>query len=143
MYRVALSGSEYLVRIVSRAENHAWIEIDSRQLHAVFCFAEEGLHLEIGGHSWTFSDRLPQSTAHAPGQVHDGQVRAPMNGIIVEVSVQPGDLISPGQRLLTLESMKIEHPLLAPCAGKALQVHAAAGNQVSPGKVLVVIEPAL
>jgi biotin carboxyl carrier protein len=36
-------------------------------------------------------------------------VEAPMQGTIVSVDVHPGDAVQPGQQLLVIESMKMEH----------------------------------
>ena len=45
-----------------------------------------------------------------------------------------------GQRLLTLEAMKMEHALIAPFDGTVAELNAAAGQQVGEGQLLVKIE---
>ena len=42
------------------------------------------------------------------------ELKAPMPGMIVGISVQPGDVISKGDSLLILEAMKMENILKAP-----------------------------
>ena len=46
-----------------------------------------------------------------------------------------------GQRLLTLEAMKMEHALTAPFDGTVAELHAAPGAQVTEGTLLVKVEP--
>jgi pyruvate/2-oxoglutarate dehydrogenase complex dihydrolipoamide acyltransferase (E2) component len=55
--------------------------------------------------------------------------------------VTPGQRVSAGDLLLTLEAMKLEHPVHAPAAGIVAELPIAAGAQVDTGVVLAVITP--
>jgi 3-methylcrotonyl-CoA carboxylase alpha subunit len=72
--------------------------------------------------------------------VHDGEIEAPMPGKVTAVEVSAGEKVAKGQRLLTLEAMKMEHALTAPFDGTVAQLSAAAGQQVSEGQLLVKVE---
>jgi 3-methylcrotonyl-CoA carboxylase alpha subunit len=81
----------------------------------------------------------------ARGSVHghgsaDGVLVAPMPGKVTAVEVSHGEKVSKGQRLLTLEAMKMEHGLVAPFDGVVAELNAKAGAQVVEGAVLVKIE---
>ena len=65
---------------------------------------------------------------------------APMPGLIVRVSVQPGDTVSAGQGLVVMEAMKMENELRAPAAGTVRAIHAVPGKAVEKGTVLVELE---
>ncbi|MEO6432534.1 MAG: biotin carboxylase N-terminal domain-containing protein [Sphingomicrobium sp.] len=71
----------------------------------------------------------------------DGAIIAPMPGKVTAVEVAAGDSVIRGQRLLTLEAMKMEHGLTAPFDGVVAQLNAAAGQQVAVDAILVRIEP--
>lgn len=71
----------------------------------------------------------------------DGQVLAPMPGKVTAVDIASGENVVKGQRLLTLEAMKMEHGLTAPFDGVVAELSAEAGAQVSEGAVLVRVEP--
>ena len=73
--------------------------------------------------------------------LHDGEIEAPMPGKVTAVEVSPGEKVSAGQRLLTLEAMKMEHALTAPFDGTIAELNASAGVQVTEGQVLVKVEP--
>jgi 3-methylcrotonyl-CoA carboxylase alpha subunit len=75
--------------------------------------------------------------------VHDGEIVAPMPGRVASVEVAAGDSVVKGQRLLTLEAMKMEHGLTAPFDGTVAELAAQAGAQVGEGVVLarVTAEP--
>jgi 3-methylcrotonyl-CoA carboxylase alpha subunit len=73
--------------------------------------------------------------------VADGVIAAPMPGKVTAVEVSQDETVTKGQRLLTLEAMKMEHGLTAPFDGKVAELSAQAGAQVSEGVVLARIEP--
>ena len=59
-----------------------------------------------------------------------------MPGRVTAVEVRKGAKVTKGQRLLTLEAMKMEHGLIAPFDGVVAELDARAGTQVSEGAVL-------
>ncbi|MCH8615698.1 acetyl/propionyl/methylcrotonyl-CoA carboxylase subunit alpha [Sphingomonas sp. SM33] len=73
--------------------------------------------------------------------VADGVIAAPMPGKVTAVEVSQGDMVNKGQRLLTLEAMKMEHGLTAPFDGTVAELSATAGAQVGEGTVLARLEP--
>ena len=75
--------------------------------------------------------------------VADGVIIAPMPGRVASVEVAVGDAVTKGQRLLTLEAMKMEHGLVAPFDGTVAEVGAQAGAQVGDGAVLARVEPSI
>jgi pyruvate carboxylase len=68
------------------------------------------------------------------------QVGASMPGLVVVVAVQAGDQIVAGQKLMTLEAMKMETTILAEANGKVADVHVVAGMQVEAGDLLITME---
>jgi 3-methylcrotonyl-CoA carboxylase alpha subunit len=72
--------------------------------------------------------------------LHDGEIEAPMPGKVTAVEVAAGDKVEKGQRLLTLEAMKMEHALTAPFDGTVAECSAVAGQQVTEGQTLVKVE---
>ena len=65
-----------------------------------------------------------------------------MPGKIIAVEVRQGDSVAKGQKLVTLEAMKMEHSLVAPFDGVVAELNAAEGGQVSEGTLLVKIAKA-
>ncbi|MGH9098589.1 MAG: biotin/lipoyl-containing protein, partial [Acidimicrobiales bacterium] len=81
-------------------------------------------------------DRFPDPGGH----VAPGSSLAPMPGGVVRVAVAVGDEVKPGQLLVVLEAMKMEHAVHAAAAGKVSEVSVSVGDQVETGRVLVVVE---
>lgn len=73
----------------------------------------------------------------------DGAIIAPMPGKVLAVEVTEGQQVTKGQRLLTLEAMKMEHTLVAPFDGQVAEMKVVAGAQVQVEALLVRIEPTL
>ncbi|WP_342250489.1 acetyl/propionyl/methylcrotonyl-CoA carboxylase subunit alpha [Sphingomonas sp. OTU376] len=76
------------------------------------------------------------------GTAGDGAILAPMPGRVTSVEVVKGDSVTKGQRLVTLEAMKMEHGLTAPFDGIVTELTVAQGSQVSEGTLLVKVEKA-
>ena len=75
------------------------------------------------------------------GTASSGAILSPMPGKIIAVEIAAGDSVTKGQRLLTLEAMKMEHSLTAPFDGVVAELNAVAGAQVQVEALLVRIEP--
>jgi len=88
----------------------------------------------------TFVIGLPRYNAGV-GATGSGTILSPMPGRIIAVEVAAGETVIRGQRLLTLEAMKMEHSLTAPFDGVVAALDAVVGRQVSEGAVLARIEP--
>jgi biotin carboxyl carrier protein len=69
-----------------------------------------------------------------------GVVRAPMMGVVVAVNVQSGQAVAAGDRLATLESMKMELAIAAPVAGRVAWIGCAPQGKVERHQELFRIE---
>jgi biotin carboxyl carrier protein len=72
---------------------------------------------------------------------HSGptEVRAIIPGVVVSVSVAPGDQVVAGQQLLAVEAMKMQNELRAPRDGTIDRVAVAPGRTIDVGDLLLVI----
>ncbi|WP_433502568.1 carboxyl transferase domain-containing protein [Pseudonocardia halophobica] len=86
--------------------------------------------------------RFPATTAAPKAEAvpADG-VAAPMDGVVVEFAVEPGDRVRRGERLLVLEAMKMEFTVRAETAGTVGRLVAEVGAVVEEGAPLLVLEP--
>ena len=63
-----------------------------------------------------------------------------MPGLVVTVAVKPGDTVPAGQKLLSLEAMKMETTLYAERAGKVAELLVKPGTQVDTNDLLLRFE---
>jgi geranyl-CoA carboxylase alpha subunit len=128
--RLAVGGSERMLLIgPDTAGSHS----------AAFHVDGNDILVDLDGLAVRFTDKTyaPPATSAAGG---DGKLRAPMDGRIVAINVNPGDTVSRGQTLVVLEAMKIQHQLKAALDAKIAAVSVKEGQQVSNRAVLVTME---
>ena len=65
---------------------------------------------------------------------------SPLQGTVLIVDVEVGDQITEGQRVVLLESMKMEHEVLAPSGGLVTRVFIEAGQMVEEAEILLSLE---
>ena len=88
----------------------------------------------------------PQPVAAPPGAVASEPANpnkvfsAPMPGIILEISVKPGDQVVTGDTICVLEAMKMQQRLRADWSGVVKSVLVAVGQQVMDGAPIVELE---
>ncbi len=68
-------------------------------------------------------------------------INSPTHGSIWNVAVKPGDRVTPGQRLVIVESMKMEIAVSAPQGSTIVEILCAQGAQVSAGQSLMFVRP--
>ena len=63
-----------------------------------------------------------------------------MPGLVVSVGVAPGEAVTRGQKLLSMEAMKMETTLYAEHGGRVAELLVKPGTQVEAGDLLVRFE---
>ncbi|WP_022890910.1 acetyl/propionyl/methylcrotonyl-CoA carboxylase subunit alpha [Agromyces italicus] len=74
------------------------------------------------------------------GGLADPELRAPMPGTVTAVLVADGDHVDPGDAVVAIEAMKMEHRVTAPVAG-FVRLSVALGAQVSRDQPVARVEP--
>lgn len=86
-------------------------------------------------------DRLLAESTRLLGRRHGpAEVRATLPGLVVRVAVSPGDVVSAGDTLVTVEAMKMQNEIRAPRAGRVASIEVAPGQAIATGAVLVRLE---
>jgi len=67
-------------------------------------------------------------------------LRAPLQGVVISISVGVGDTVRAGQALMIVEAMKMEHVIAADVSGVIRQIVVEAGDPASEGQPLVFLE---
>jgi pyruvate carboxylase len=100
---------------------------------------------ELNGQPRTvrIQDQSLADKADAQPKAEDGNpahVAAPMPGLVVSLSVAKGDRVEAGDRLLTIEAMKMETAVYAERPGTVASIAAPAGTRVDAKDLLMVVE---
>jgi len=141
-YVTGRNGDEYRFEIEELGRDAIRFRSNGLMESARFLRQDDRLYLLHNGVTLSVRDLTlapPETAATAGG---DGKVRAAMNGRVVAVLVKPGEKVSAGQPVMTLEAMKMEHVHTAGVAGTVSAIDVAEGEQVTTGKIVVEIEAA-
>ena len=148
----ALSRSGF--RLNGASQTNVTIAVDSEPLIVKTCddfspdanymaraFSDDGMLVKFDA-GYAYVVQLYRPRGAGEGVTADGAILSPMPGRVIAVEVAAGDRVAKGQKLVTLEAMKMEHSLVAPFDGTVAELNAEAGGQVSEGKLLVRVERA-
>jgi len=95
--------------------------------------------------SMTVPSPAPPRPAAAPAPARAaavagaGDVVATLGGVVESINVTMGQAVNAGDKVLVLEAMKMNSPMVAPCAGVVSSIAVKVGDAVEPGQVLVTI----
>jgi acetyl/propionyl-CoA carboxylase alpha subunit len=67
------------------------------------------------------------------------QVRSPMTGVVIDVTVEAGAMVAAGQVVAVVESMKMNNELRSPRDGQVKEVLVGRGDRVERNAVLVTL----
>jgi acetyl/propionyl-CoA carboxylase alpha subunit len=112
---ITAAGRRFLAR-VARLDARWFVHIDGLTVECEIISREEG-----------------QPGREGPS---DGDLLAPMPGVVSQVLVREGDVVSPGQPLVIVEAMKMEHVVRARRAGRVRTVRVREEDQVEAGTVV-------
>ena len=104
-----------------------------------FAFYKEGIYLNTHD-SCVFVEDKTHAPAISADSAGSGLIKASMDGGIIDVLVEGGQIVKKGQTLVVLEAMKMEHSMKADSDGVIKSILVSKGDQVKGRQLLVEIE---
>mmetsp|Transcript_25627 Transcript_25627/g.66531 ORF Transcript_25627/g.66531 Transcript_25627/m.66531 type:complete len:1181 (-) Transcript_25627:28-3570(-) len=95
---------------------------------------EEAMTIASGGGAGSARKMRRKASSSA------GDVGAPMPGVVVDVKVGEGDVVSKGETLFVLSAMKMESTIVAPADGTVTSVLCAIGDNIEAEDLLATLE---
>ena len=89
--------------------------------------------IHIGGHTFCIDHVEPGAAEDDEGS----GLSAPMPGKVLQVLVEVGQIVEPGQPLMILEAMKMEHRIIASQEGTVSAINFSEGDKVQQGSALL------
>ncbi|MFD2642606.1 urea carboxylase [Pseudomonas japonica] len=121
------------------AEEADGIQVFRERQQAAFA-AERQRWIDSGQAHFESTEAVAEATEDAPLPAGQIGVESAIAGNLWQVQVAVGQRVEAGEALVVLESMKMEIPLLAPCAGVVREVRVEPGSAVRAGQRVVVLE---
>ena len=77
--------------------------------------------------------------ASAPGAAGPGDEVSPLAGVVIAIEVTPGQAVKEGDKVMTLEAMKMKTAIIAHHKGQVKTIAVKVGDAVEAGQVLLTI----
>lgn len=143
-FKFIINGNQYEANIESIEDNVAEIEINGTSY---------SVELEKSIEPLAKTPKLVQAIVVPAADSHpavvktsspdspkgNGTIKSPLPGTIFELYVKEGDMVKIGQRLLTLEAMKMENNIDSDKEGKVISIKKKKGEAVMEGDILIII----
>ena len=119
-----------------------YAEIHQRMYQARIVKRSQQIHLltpQQGIITIAYDNLESTDNQDSPSAQTNGQLIAPMPGLLVALNVKIGQIVKVGEHLAVIEAMKMEHTLCAPHAGTVKEIYFSVGQQVGDGEQLMII----
>lgn len=144
--QVSVDGRPYAVDFQQLSEGGILsLLLNNHSLEAIVEERENGWEVLIRGelYSVDVQDERAYRLARARGTVAEitgeATIESPMPGLIIDVLVEPNQIVQKGDKIVILESMKMENELRSPRDGVVKHVYVAPGASVEKNQVLATI----
>ena len=157
-YQLTVNNTQIYNRKASQVAELDAVEVTSSQFHILknnqaFAaeiistdFAAKSYTVKVNGNTYTVAianalDLLIKEMGFMVGSAKQvNEIKAPMPGLILEMSVKVGQEVQENDCLLILEAMKMENTFLSPRSGIIKSISAKKGDAVDKGQLLIEFE---
>jgi len=140
-YKFSINGNPYGVVIKQLGDDHAIVEVNGSEYQVDII--EEPVQRKtpqlIRSQVVHDNEKRPIQTKAPHRLATSGVVKAPLPGLILEITVKEGAEVNVGQTLLRMEAMKMENNIQSTRQGIVTSIKVKAGDSVLEGDVLVEI----
>ncbi len=126
--KVIVNGRPYLVEVADLEATPLTVRVNGRSYNVE---VENADGIAVG------QELKDPETAVSPKTSSISTLTAPMPGQIIDIAVQPGEKVSTGQVLCTLEAMKMKNIIRSPRDGSIAGIAVKPGQTVHHGDALL------
>lgn len=156
-YKVSVNGFEYFIAkeelgnldIISRSAGNYHLVKNNHSVNGriVTASIDRGeVEVEINGKVFNVivKDELAQQLEKMGFGTSSAkevkEIKAPMPGLVLQVHAAEGQAVSPGDKILILEAMKMENSIIIHTNATIKKIHVVTGQAVEKGQLLVELE---
>jgi biotin carboxyl carrier protein len=142
-FKFTINGSQYAVEILNAEDNMVEVEVNGTVYHVevdkqVQKTKTPKLVRSVVSPATDMS-KSEQKTSRPTEAKGVGYVKSPLPGVILDIHVKEGDIVKIGDKLITLEAMKMENSVNSDKEGKITSIKVKQGDSVMEGDLLIQI----
>lgn len=110
-------------------------------------FEGEGVKITVNGKEFLFEEKgggqekISLANVSLPKRnFSKKEIIAPISGLISEIFVKKGDIITRGQKILVISAMKMENELISEFEGRIKEILVNKNQEVRDGDALIVLQ---
>jgi Acetyl/propionyl-CoA carboxylase, alpha subunit len=142
-FKFKIQGAQYDVEILNLEDNMAEVEVNGTkyqvEVDKQIKTTKTPVLVRSKSEPSTDSDRATAKTASPSAPKGSGNIKSPLPGTIITIHVKEGQSIKIGDKLITLEAMKMENNINADKEGVVTSIKVKAGDSVMEGDLLIQI----
>jgi len=142
-FKFTINGNQYETEVLSIEDNMAEIEINGTlyKVEVDRSIQTTKTPKLVRAASIPSTDVHPSQakTSSPAAPKGGGKIKSPLPGAIIEIHVKVGDHVKIGQKVITLEAMKMENNIESDKEGTISSINVSKGDSVMEGDVLIVI----
>lgn len=148
-YKIKVNGNDYAVSVKETDDKIAKVSVNGTEynveLENSISTAASKTPKIVQTRAVNSTESMPQVKASTPTSrpaataAAGNAVKSPLPGVILDIFVKEGDVITAGQKLMVLEAMKMENNIEADNAGTVSKVAVSKGASVLEGDILITI----
>jgi biotin carboxyl carrier protein len=125
-YKIKIREKEFNVSLIKCKQSSLKLEVNGETYELEFQQSKPGISTKNAAVSSDLTSSQKQSA-----------VVAPLPGVVSTIHVKKGAKIKAGDKLITLEAMKMENPVIARTDSQIKEVLVKTGQQVKAGELLI------
>ncbi len=141
-YHIEINKKNFDVAINNMSANAARVEVNGQPYDVFFSRpAKPGQPVAITQAAETQTPAVVKKSETRAEPILPGQeyIVAPIPGLILEIKVKVGDIVTAGQVVAILEAMKMENSLTSHVSGTIKEIRIDKGSEVSTGDVVMIV----
>lgn len=140
-YELTIKGTKYAVEIKEFGAKSAKVDVNGKVFDVAVAFTGQPQAVFTPPVPRSVSSTRPveQQAPVASDSSAGHSVKAPMPGLILKILVKPGDSVSVGQKVMSMEAMKMENDINTTVAGTVKEIQVKEGDNVREHQPLITI----
>lgn len=140
-YELTIKGTKYAVEVKEFGAKSAKVDVNGKIFDVAVAFTGEPQAVYTPPvQRQTASNRPVEQSAPVESDLGSGfGIKAPMPGLILKILVKVGDVVSVGQKVMSMEAMKMENDINTTVAGTVKGVQVKEGDNVKEHQTLITI----